>query len=217
MGFKKIHDKRRCFVEINNNEDHVICDGTNNILISAPHGVSQLRLGKSKFAEPGSLATALYIKDKTKCYFIAKTRNNNDDANFDEESKYKDSIKKLIKDENIKYIIDFHGLAEKRGCDINLGTHIGHNIRNNEGVFDSLYKKLVDEFFVVFIDRPYMAGGKTISGYFANSFDDIWTIQIEINCGITNKKENYKRYKQLLGILVDWINEIDIKEKKSNS
>lgn len=209
MGFARIHRKRKKFIDSYNSQDHMIYDGENSILISAPHGVSQLRLGKLKYEEKGSLATALYLKDKTKCYFIAKTKNNNDDANFDEISSYKDSIRKLIKEKNIKYIIDLHGLAANRGCDINLGTHIGYNVRNNELIFDKLYNKLVDEFFVVFIDRPYMGHSRTISGNFANEYSDMWTLQVEINCSITNKKENFNRYKQLLCILVDWIKEIE--------
>jgi len=209
MGFASIQKKRDIFLKSNEIEDHVIDKGVNNILISAPHGVHHMRLGKLKYCELGSIATALYLKEKSNCYFIAKTKNNNDDANFDEVSAYKESIKKLIKKHNIKYVIDFHGLAENRGCDINLGTHIGNNIKVNEKIFDRLYTKLVDEFFVVFIDRPFMATHKTIAGSIANEFPNVWTLQIEINCGITNRKENYKRYKQLLGILLEWLKSIE--------
>ena len=208
MGWNSIHKKRESFIENNKSLDHIVRPGNNNILLSAPHGVPQTRIGKLKYSEPGSLATVLYIKDNTECYMIAKTKNNNDDANFDEVSEYKDSIRELIKKKNIKYIVDFHGLAESRGCDVNLGIHLGKNIRNDEPTFDKLYKKLVDEFFIVFIDRPFMGGINTISGVIADEFEDVWTIQIEINCKITNKKENYKRYKQLLNILIDWLNDI---------
>lgn len=69
----------------------------------------------------GSLATALYLQKETNSFLIAKTKNNNDDANFDEKSEYKDTIYSLIETKGIKYVIDFHGLAAKRDCDINLG------------------------------------------------------------------------------------------------
>lgn len=129
--FYSIHKKRKEFVDNNKNKDHIILKGTNNILISSPHGVSQIRLGKYKSCEIGSLSTALFLKNNTNCFLIAKTKNNNDDANFDEVSLYKNSIRNLIKTNQINYIIDIHGLGSKRNCDINLGTHLGNNISNN--------------------------------------------------------------------------------------
>ena len=79
----------------NKEKDHVVLKGKNNVLISAPHGVSQVRLGKYKYSEIGSLTTALYLFENSNCFLIAKTQNNNDDANFDEKSKYKNSIEKF--------------------------------------------------------------------------------------------------------------------------
>jgi len=207
MDFDKLHAKRKNFLETNKLKDHITLIGKNNILISAPHGVSQVRLGKYKVAEIGSITTALYLQNKTNSFLIAKTKNNNNDANFDEESSYKDEIKKLLKKYNIKYFIDFHGLSEKRDCDINLGTHLGNNIQNNIALFDLLQKELESHFSVI-IDQPYMAESRTLSGSLKHEFEDLWTIQIEINCGITNKRKNFKRFKILLEILEKWLNDI---------
>ncbi len=209
MNLYNIHERRKGFINDNKNKDHAIITGNNNILISAPHGVSQVRLGRFKCAEIGSLATALRLKDTTDCYLIAKTKNNNDDANFDVKSKYKDSIRKLIKNNNIKYIIDFHGLAQNRECDVNLGTHLGKNIENNEIIFEALKKDLENNHFNVSVDQPFMGGNPTISGTMKNEFKHIWTLQIEINCGITNKKENFEKFKTLLLILQNWIKKLN--------
>lgn len=188
--------------------DHVILSGgNNNILISCPHGVSQIRLGKYKVSEIGALATSLYLQEKLDCFLIAKTKNNNDDANFDEKSMYKDSLFDLIKKHKIKYVIDFHGLAEHRDCDISLGIHLGKNIETDQNLFDKLEKSLSSEFRVL-VDKPFMAGLRTISGSAKNQFPNIWTIQIEINCGITNRKENHVKYIKLLNILENWLKAI---------
>ena len=206
-SFTKIHQERKIFQNTNKNTDHIITLGNNNILLSAPHGVSQVRLGKYKHSEIGSIATALFLQNQTNCNLIAKTQNNNDDANFDEQSKYKDTIKKLIKNNNIKYLIDIHGLAENRDCDINLGTHLGKNIITNNEIFNELLKILNENNFKVSIDQPYMAGSHTLSGSINQEFN-IWTLQIEINCAITNKKENFSKYKSLLYCLKEWIKKI---------
>lgn len=205
MNFNQLHNYRKQFIRTNKSKDHTILIGNNNVLISAPHGVSQVRLGKYKFCEIGSLATALYLQQKTNSYAIVKTKNNNDDANFDESSLYKNSIEKLIKEKDIKYIIDIHGLSAKRDCDINFGTHLGNNIKSNEKIFYDLYNALISNNFITKIDQPFMAGSKTISGSMANKYPRLWTLQIEINCTITNREENFDKYQILLKILTDWI------------
>ncbi|MBE5745774.1 MAG: hypothetical protein E7359_00590 [Clostridiales bacterium] len=208
MSFDKLHENRKNFINKNKNNDHIVLKGKNNVLISSPHGVSQIRLGKYKYCEIGSLTTALYLFENSNCFLIAKTQNNNDDANFDEKSKYKNSIENLIQNNKINYIVDIHGLASKRDCDINLGTHLGQNIKLNEKLFDNLYNSLVKNNFITKIDNPFMASYNTISSSMVNKYPNIWAIQIEINCAITNKKENYKKYKNLLNILRDWITNI---------
>ncbi len=207
LSFNKLHSDRKKLIDANKHKDHILLVGNSDILISAPHGVSQVRLGKYKHCEIGSLTTAVYLQNETKCHLIAKTKNNSDDANFDENSKYKTSIKKLIQEKDIKYLIDIHGLASNRDCDINLGTHIGQNIKNDLDLFNNLYNSLISNSFNVSIDQPFMAGQQTISGSINNEFN-IWTLQVEINCAITNKKENFERYKKLLTILTNWIKTI---------
>lgn len=209
MNFNSLQNTRKDFLRANKCNDYVFTVGNNNILLSAPHGVSQIRLGKYKTREIGSLTTLLYLKDNTNCHTIAKTKNNNDDANFDEQSPYKNKIEQIIKTHKIMYVIDIHGLSEKRECDINLGTHLGKNINNNTALFDRLYNSLIDNGFIVSIDQPFMGGARTISGSIISKNPELWTLQIEINCSITNKIENFKRFKALLQILTNWLNSID--------
>lgn len=208
LTFYKFNNIRREFLKENGTKDHIVLKGSNSILISAPHGVPQLRLGKYKVPEIGSLSTAVYLYNQTNCFFIAKTKCNNDDVNFDAESDYKNSIRGLIQANNIKYILDLHGLASSRDCDINLGINFGNNIKNDIEIFNKLNESLIINGFKVSIDQPFMAGPQTICGSMAKQYKDIWAIQIEINCGITNKKENFNKNKILLNILQNWINSI---------
>lgn len=205
LSFNKFVQTRKDFLQEYKNQDHVIFSGENNVLISAPHGVTQLRLGRLKVPEIGALAIALCLKKETDSFFIAKTKYNNDDANFDETSLYKDSIKRLIKQHNIKYIIDIHGLAQSRDCDVNLGTHLGDNVKTDLRAFDLLNKMLKNNGFKVSIDQPFMAGASTICGSIKKEFEDVWTLQIEINCGISNKKENFEKNQNLIKTISDWI------------
>ena len=213
FDFNKLHNNRKVFINNNKDEDHKVIIGSNNILISAPHGVSQVRLGKLKNKEIGSLATALYLREKTNSFLIAKTKNNNDDANFDTDCLYRKEMRQILKNNDIKYIIDFHGLSPKRNIDINFGIHFGKNIENNESLMTSLYNDLIMHGYTCTIDQPFMAGVRTVSGGMKEEFPHLWTIQIEINRDITNYINNSTRYERLLGILEDWINQIIMEEK----
>ena len=204
ISFDKLHTIRKMFLSENKLKDHIFAVGTSPVLISAPHGVSQVRLGKLKPSEIGSLATALFLKKHTNCHLIAKTKNNNDDANFDEECRYKTHIKEIIKSNNVKFVLDLHGLAAFRECDINLGTHLGANIVSNKRAYVALVKLLEDSDFSVSVDQPFMAGANTISSFVKKEFPEVWAIQIEVNCSITNKKENFDKYKKLLSALYEW-------------
>jgi hypothetical protein len=205
-GFNQLQKNRKEFMAKYKDLDHFVFNGRKQVLISAPHGVSQIRLGKYKVGEIGSLCTALYLQKECSTFMIAKTKNNNDDANFDKNCKYKNEVISLIQKHNIKYVLDFHGLAEYRECDVNLGIHLGKSVETNLDKFNSLCDKL-NEDFKVSIDAPFMGGGNTISNYVKHHFPELWTIQIEINCGLTNKKENFEKYKLLLEKLQKWIDE----------
>ena len=55
LSFEKLHNNRKLFLKQNDNVGHKVIEGS-NILLSAPHAVSQVRLGKNKVAEIGSHA-----------------------------------------------------------------------------------------------------------------------------------------------------------------
>ena len=213
FDFNKLHNNRRSFINSNEQDDHKVVIGNNKVLLSAPHGVSQIRLGKLKYKEIGSLATAIYLQEKTGSYLIAKTKNSNDDANFDVDCSYRKEMRQIVKDNDIKYIIDFHGLSPKRNIDVNLGIHFGKNIETNENLFNILYNDLTMHGYTCTIDQPFMAGNRTVSGGMKEEFPYLWTIQIEINRDITNYINNSTKYERLLGILEDWINQIILEEK----
>ena len=205
--FGKIRSGRINFLK-ENNKDHVLIEKDGCVLLSAPHGVSQVRLGKPKAREIGSLSTALCLSELANCSLIAKTRNNFDDANFDRDCAYRKTLIGFLKKGKTKYLIDFHGLASKRDVDINLGVNLENNVKTDIEAFERLKKNLESGGFKIVVDNPFMASGRTISGAMKNLFENLWTIQIEINCAITNKPENFAKYKTLLGILLKWINSL---------
>lgn len=178
------------------------------VLLSAPHGVDQTRLGAPKGAEIGSARLALALRELTESNLIIKTKNIFDDVNFDIRSSYKDEIVYLIKQYNIKYLLDFHGLPSETNCDVNLGINFGNNIKNNVALYDSLVEKLQKGGFSASVDNPYCGRYPSISATFAQDFN-IWTIQIEVNCAITNLKENNDKLNRLIHILCEFVEQCE--------
>ena len=206
--FEKLHKQRKKFLKENAKKDFAVLKGENNTLISAPHAVSQVRLGKNKVAEIGSLVVALFLQKETNSFLIAKTKNNFDDANFDIDCAYKLKILDMIRDLKTKYLFDIHGLGADKGVDINLGTGFEKNTQTNPKLLQKLIKDLKSNGFSVSIDNPFMAGPRTIAGYSKDNAPDIWSIQIEINCAITNKRENEEKLEKLLNTLKNFINSL---------
>lgn len=208
MEYLEFRNARREFLEKNKRKDHAFILGSGDVLLSAPHGISQVRLGKRKVQESGSLCTALLLQQLTNSHLIAKTKNNFDDANFDPACEYRISLDRFVMNQNINFIIDIHGLASFREMDINLGTNLGRNIESNTKIFDDLEQTLKFAGFVVSIDQPFSGDTNTIAGSSKQKHPNIWTIQIEINSNLTNKKQNFKRFQKLVSILKNWINNI---------
>lgn len=203
MNYKRYMSNYKKVIKKHENDEVIYLQGDKNILISVPHGVYQIRLGRAKRPERSTVPFALELHKRTKAHLIIKNKCNNDDANFDEKSSYKDEIMNNIC--NFNYIIDIHGLSKKRDMDINLGTNIGFNIDRNPVIFDNLIKKLSNNDFICTIDQPFKGGGNTISGTFSKY---VWTLQIEINKKITAYKNNVNKLEQLLNVFEEWINEI---------
>lgn len=208
MKFNTFKNLRKKFLQENNHKDHAAIDGSNHVLISAPHGVSQVRLGKNKVAEIGSLSLALILAKKCDTNLIAKTKNSFDDANFDQICAYKLKLDKIVSSKQITHIIDFHGLAPSRPMDINLGINFGHNTETDPALLNKLISALESHNFMVSIDQPFSGGSNTIAGSSKMKHTAVWTIQIEVNSALTNKAENIERLNILIDVLSNWIKQI---------
>ena len=66
-----------------------IIKGTNNILISAPHGFIHHRKGKRKFADMGTNDLVKLLAQKTNCSVIYTTGVLKYDPNYDKDNLYK--------------------------------------------------------------------------------------------------------------------------------
>lgn len=178
----------------------------NNVLVSAPHSVSQFREGKIKIAE---LSTGVIAKLLNKHYgipIIVKTKNCNDDANFDEVSDYKEALAKYVNENNIKFVIDLHALSQKKNCDINLGTNYGFNIMNNN-VYIDLFNNIANSYNYkkVAIDFPFSSTYEHTIANFVSRTLKIPAIQVEINSKLFYMSYDVAPHKKFVNMLASYI------------
>lgn len=165
-------------------------NGNNQFLISAPHAVEQTREGKQKYPEPDTAVIAHLLNKHYGYSIITKTKNCNDDANYDEKSDYKEAVKFFCEKNKPLLLIDLHGLSKNKKNIINIGTNYGININNdNEMLSDFFYIFGKYGIHKIMTDYPYHAKKNTVSNYIHSQLDQK-AIQLEINYGYTRLKKN---------------------------
>jgi len=103
-----------------------IVEGKRPIILSAPHVFAHSRLNlerKLKQGEPWTDEIVREISRQTECFGIYTIGDTLDfDPNFTKEldNPYKAQIRKLVKKQKIKYLIDIHGLSDSHQYDFGI-------------------------------------------------------------------------------------------------
>lgn len=133
-----------------------IIKGNIPILLSAPHSVVHVRGGLFKRCDglTGGIVESLSSNKDT--FGITRIHNMLDDPNYycyGISLLYKEAIIKLVKENDIKYLLDIHGCSDNHDFSIDIGTNNGANINNLSDIdillhyFKKLGKATVDNKF----------------------------------------------------------------------
>lgn len=181
-----------------------------NVMLSAPHSVNQIRKGNIKYAEAYTGSMTEYLSDAHLVCSITKALNENDDANFDDISKYRDEAVKLIKENGIKFLIDIHGASESRDFDMEIGTARGKNISYNDKIVD-MFLALAREYgyLKINVDELFTASNKNTVSSYVNEKTGIYSIQLEINKKYRSPDTNPEEFEKMLKFLSHFIVIID--------
>ena len=170
--------------EINNLEnmiiedDYIVLKGNIPILLSAPHTMLQTREdGTQKLNEPYTKAISLYLNKYSNVYSIVKNNDTGIDSNRDNYDKYNVELRRLIKDNNIKLVIDIHGASSDREFDIEFGTL--NNLSADYSTIKELEEAFTENGITNIIHNEPFKGGAITQGVYA--LTDVDVIQLEIN------------------------------------
>ncbi len=200
-------------------ESFKVLKGSVPVLVSCPHSIDQIRKGMLKPREVYSGAICKLIQERTDCFAIYKYHNNGIDDNFVLHTKYKQKIGELIRENDIKLLIDIHGMVGSkskrfRGYYVELGTNDGRNL------LDKIY--LSKEFTEIFnkhgvdkvvTDKQFRASKScTISKYVARTYKTP-SIQIEISGDFRNalnyEIENVEKLLDAFEDIVDFVSNLN--------
>lgn len=186
---------------LNIDNDYLIQKGTIPILFSAPHTMLQNREdGTIKVSEPYTKAISLYINKHFNTYSIVKNNDTGIDSNRNNYDKYNVEMRRLIRNNNIKLVIDLHGASKDRNFDIEFGT------LNNLSADFSTIKELEESFtengiYNISHNDPFK-GGAITQGIYA--LDDVDVIQLEIN-GKYRDSNNLELLEKLIKSLENFV------------
>lgn len=205
--FIKIDNK---FDEYNNktNESFKYIKGKEKIILSAPHSVSHFRKGKIKAKDSHTGTIAILLQNALNCNCIYKTKNCNDDANYDiENNLYKNELIEIINKNQIKFLLDIHGAKEGQGFDIDVGTSNYNNLNNKKDYASQIVKLGKKYNLNVTIDKVFKASTLHTIANSINAQTKVSCMQIEISKKYRNL-ENFDNVKVLLNFLEEFLKKI---------
>ena len=169
-----------------------ILRGNVPVLISCPHSIDQVRNGMLKPRELYSGALCKLIQEHTNCYAVYKYHNDGIDDNFVLHTKYKESMGKIIRENDIKLVIDIHGMVGSRskrfrGYYVELGTDNSRNTLGKPYIAQEMLR-IFSKHGVgkVVIDKKFKASkSHTIAKYTSTNYK-VPAIQVEISGDFRN-------------------------------
>ena len=183
-------------------ESIVVRKGTLPIIFSSPHTTEHKREdGSIKLGEPYTKAISLYLNKYIDTYSIIKNEDDSYDSNKDYYDDYNVELRRLIKEENIKLVIDLHGASSDRDFDVEFGTL--NNLSADYSTIKVLEQTLIDHGITNITHNETFKGGAITQGVFA--LTDVDVIQLEINRKYRNEKD-IETLKTLIDALIDFIN-----------
>lgn len=171
------------------------------ILFTAPHTMEQhFADGRMKYGEPFTKAIAMYMNKYFNTSYLIKVNDTGVDSNRDNHDEFKDELLRIVKENDIKLVIDLHGADKNRDFDVEFGTL--NDLSADISTIKELEKAFVNKGIVnLSYNDPFKGGA--ITQYLFN-VKDLDVIQLEINWRFRNV-ENIENLELLCKALEEFI------------
>ena len=171
------------------------------ILFTAVHTMNQtFNNGSIKLAEPYTKAICMYLNKYCNTSYLIKIKDTGLDSNKDNHDEFKEELIKIVRDNDIRLVIDLHGANKDRNFDVEFGT------LNNLSADFSTIRELEEAFLengIMNIKHNEPFKGGAITQYLYNN-KNVDVIQLEIN-GKFRNINNIKNLEMLCNALMCFI------------
>ncbi|HVN24846.1 MAG TPA: hypothetical protein VMT71_12815 [Syntrophorhabdales bacterium] len=155
------------------------------ILISAPHGVKHYRKsgGEGYWKDEDAYTSSLAIKlgQLTGAHVLFARYKTKEDANSDSVSRYKEFLRKTVRDHTIKFVMDLHGACASRPFKIDIGimsdTPDGCSCPSLKPIVEKAFRDFEEQVF----NKEFAANNCGTITSFARNDLGIEAAQFEIN------------------------------------
>lgn len=188
------------------NDTIKIYKGENDILLSASHAYKHTRESKQKKNEYNTINIIKILRKLTNCHIIYKYKEDKNDYNFIKKNDYKEIASNYIKNNNIKYFLDFHGLDNESNYNIELGTNNYKNVNMDSDLINNIVEIIKNNLTKkVEVDFRFKAGKRTICNHI-NTTTSVKSIQIEIKKNLRKLKRRSRNFNKTITTLTKIIN-----------
>lgn len=97
------------------------------ILISAPHATAHLRRQRIKGEEEFTGALAQFLAETTGIHALYSHFRSTGDPNWDHDSPYKNRLQEIVRRNDIRFVLDLHGMSNRYKFGLALGTMNGRS------------------------------------------------------------------------------------------
>lgn len=112
--------------------------GQRPVLISAPHSTIHMRNGRIKRGEGYTAAFAHLLANLTSAHAFFARYKLLSDPNWDRYSPYKSTLGRIIKQHNIQFVIDIHGMSNWHKFGVAIGTMNGRSCPNHINLIEDV-------------------------------------------------------------------------------
>ncbi len=171
--------------------------GTIPILVSAPHGAKHCRTKEARWKAEDAYTASLAIElgKLTGAHVLYVKNKAGEDPNNDEGTQYKEFLKKVVKESNIRFVLDLHGSDSHRPYKVDVGIMDNAVTLCSCPTFRHLIKRTFSGFEPRVFNQSFSAHGEGTVTYFAKNVLGIEAAQIEINANyriVESKSTGFK-------------------------
>ncbi len=213
-------EKDNIRVDVPSREYFGYIKGSIPILISAPHGTKHYRARENRWKAEDAYTSALAIKlgQLTGAHVIFARNKTLEDPNNAFKCLYKDFLAKVVKSNNIKFVMDLHGAGFNQSFKIDVGILDGRTGKNSCPTFKPIIERDLQDFEKTVFNKRFRANDPATITYFAWKRLKVESAQFEINADYRNigktgafSKTDSDRVNQIIRRLARVISDINTK------